>query len=96
MTDAIADNARPRLLQGVRARFDEARDTWLLLAPERTLKLDAVAAAIVAELDGKRSLAEVVDVLSAKYNAPRDQIATDVRAFLTSLLERRMLEVVTP
>jgi len=94
MTEAIADDARPRLLKGVRTRFDETRDSWLLLAPERTLKLDAVAAAIVAELDGQRSLAEVVDALAAKYNAPREQIAGDVRTFLTSLLERRMLEIV--
>lgn len=93
MTADLAETARPRLLRGVRTRFDEARDSWLLLAPERTLKLDPVAAAIIAELDGERSVAAVVDTLAAKYNAPRAEILADVQAFLQSLLERRMLEV---
>lgn len=93
MTAELPETARPRLLRGVRTRFDEARETWLLLAPERTLKLDPIAAAIVAEIDGERSLGVVVDALAAKYNAPRAEILGDVQAFLQSLVERRMLEV---
>lgn len=96
MTVEIPETARPRLLKGVRTRFDKARDTWLLLAPERTLELDAVAAAILAEVDGERSFNEVIDVLVAKYDAPRETISADVRTFLSSLVERRMLEFDVP
>ncbi|MCT7374265.1 pyrroloquinoline quinone biosynthesis peptide chaperone PqqD [Chelativorans salis] len=96
MTTEFPETARPRLLKGVRSRFDQARDTWLLLAPERTLELDAVAAAILAEVDGERSFSEIVDILAAKYNAPKERISADVRTFLSSLVERRMLEVDVP
>lgn len=96
MTTEISEASRPRLPKGVRTRFDEARDTWLLLAPERTLALDEVAAAILAEVDGERSFGEVVDILAAKYDAPKERIATDVRTFLLSLMERRMLEIEAP
>lgn len=93
MTETFPHTGRPRLLTGVRMRFDKARDTWMLLAPERTLTLDPVAAAILAEVDGDRSFTEVVDILAAKYDAPRERISTDVMTFLSSLMERRMLEV---
>ncbi|WP_413206596.1 pyrroloquinoline quinone biosynthesis peptide chaperone PqqD [Rhodospirillum sp. A1_3_36] len=87
---------RPRLPRGVRTRFDEARGTWMLLAPERTLKLDAVGAAILAEVDGEKDLDQVVDALVARFKAPREQIARDVMTFLGSLRDRRMLDMDPP
>lgn len=89
----LPDGARPVLLRGVRPHFDKVRDTWVLLAPERALALDAIGAAILAETDGEASFAEIVARLAAKYNAPPNQIAGDARNFLTSLVERRMAEV---
>jgi len=84
---------RPSLPRGVRLRRDEVRDRTVLLSPERTMALEETAVAIVSRIDGKRTLAEIVDGLAADYNAPRDVIAGDVEAFLQELLERRMLEV---
>jgi len=89
----LVDGARPVLLRGVRTKFDTVRNIWVLLAPERTLKLDQIGAAILAEVDGERSFAEITATLAEKYNAPADQIARDARAFLVSLIERRMAEV---
>jgi pyrroloquinoline quinone biosynthesis protein D len=88
----VSDASRPALLRGVRTKFDPVRGCWFLLAPERALKLDPVAAAILAETDGARSFAEVVDALAARFDAPRERIARDVRAFLGKLIERRMAE----
>jgi pyrroloquinoline quinone biosynthesis protein D len=88
----FSDTARPALLRGVRTKFDTVRNIWVLLAPERALKLDQIGAAILAEVDGERSFAEITTTLAKKYNAPADQIAKDARAFLVSLIERRMAE----
>lgn len=88
----LAETARPRLLRGVRTRFDRVRGIWVLLAPERTLRLDQIGAAILAETDGERSFGEIVDRLAAAYQAPRERIAADAGAFLASLIERRMAE----
>lgn len=90
---AMTDMSTPFLPRGVRTKFDSVRDMWILLAPERAVKLDPIGTAILAEVDGKRSLAEIAGILAARYNAPADQIKKDAGAFLTSLIERRMVEL---
>ncbi|WP_181702423.1 pyrroloquinoline quinone biosynthesis peptide chaperone PqqD [Chthonobacter albigriseus] len=91
--DRLPETATPRLPRGVRVRFDEARNTHMLLAPERAVRMDPIAAAILAETNGARTFGEIVDLLAAKYAAPRDQIAGDVRRLLVDLMDKRMLEV---
>ncbi len=89
----IPETGVPRLLSGCRTKHDKVRGNWVLLAPERAIKLDDIGAAILAETDGTRSLGAILDALATKYNAPRDQISGDVITFLESLRDRRMLEV---
>ncbi len=84
----------PILPRGVRLHWDRVRDTWVLLAPERTVTLDPVGHAILSEIDGVRSFGEITAGLAAKYNAPQDQVAKDSAGFLGALRERRFLEVV--
>ena len=90
--EILPDTARPALLSGVRVKHDRVRGTWVLLAPERALKLDPVGHAILSEVDGERPFAEIVETLAARYDAPRARIAGDARAYLVSLIERRMAE----
>ncbi|WP_181707229.1 pyrroloquinoline quinone biosynthesis peptide chaperone PqqD [Chthonobacter rhizosphaerae] len=91
--DRLPDTATPRISRGVRLRFDEARETYMLLAPERAVKVDPIAAAILEEVDGTKTFAAIVDTLAAKYAAPREQIAGDARRMLVDLLDKRMLEI---
>lgn len=83
----------PVLPRGVRLHWDRVRDTWVLLAPERTVTLDQVGHAILSEIDGSRSFSQITAGLAAKYNAPQEQIAQDSAGFLGALRERRFLEV---
>ena len=83
----------PRLPRGVRLHFDKVRDTWVLLAPERTVTLDTIGHAILSEVDGVRSFHSIVKDLAAKYAAPADQIADDAADFLATLRDRRFLDV---
>lgn len=89
---ALADDQVPRLLKGVRVKHDPVRRIEVLLAPERVLKLDQIGVAILAEADGTRTFAEIVQTLAEKYNAPPEQIAGDARRFLEGLIDRRMAE----
>ena len=89
---SLRDADIPRLLRGVRVKHDAVRGIDVLLAPERVLHLDAIGRAILAETDGKRSFAEIVAALAAKFDAPAERIATDARGFLDGLVERRMAE----
>ena len=49
----IAPDSIPRLPRGVKVRRDETRGGWVLLAPERAVKLDDIGAAIVCTLQGE-------------------------------------------
>ena len=89
----IAPRDIPYLPRGVRLHFDTVRDNWVLLAPERAIKLDQVGHAILSEVDGNRTFQAITETLSEKYNAPADEIARDSAGFLGALRDRRFLEV---
>lgn len=89
----LTGSSVPMLAQGVRVKLDKVRRQSVLLAPERTLALDAVALAIVKEIDGERTLDAIVDDLAKTYQAPRETIADDCLAFLQQLADRRLIAV---
>lgn len=93
MEPLIAPDQVPYLPRGVRLADDRLRGIRVLQAPERAMQLDQIGDAILSELDGTRSMAEIARDLAARYNAPEDRIAGDVRDFLTGLIERRMVFV---
>jgi pyrroloquinoline quinone biosynthesis protein D len=89
----IADDVRPRLPRGVRLREDKVRARWVLLAPERIVKVNPVAVEILRLCDGARTLGEIVQDLAGRFKAEPERIAADVRALLASLAEKRMAEL---
>ena len=77
---------------GTRLTHDKVRDAWTLMAPERVLVLDEIAYEVVSEIvssDG--ALGGVIDRLSEKFDAPRDDIASDVLQMLKPLLDKKLL-----
>jgi pyrroloquinoline quinone biosynthesis protein D len=93
MTEAPASKRRaqigeatiPRLARFARLRFDESRQRWVILVPERVLAPDDTAVEILQLCDGKRRVAEIVDLLAEKYTADRAEISADVIAMLADL-----------
>ena len=85
----IAEATIPVIPRGVRLHEDKVRGGWVLLAPERTIDLDPIGLAILNEVDGKCSFADLISILAAKYQAPAEQIKGDVAEFLTGLADRR-------
>ena len=88
----IQPGARPRLARGVRLHED-AVEGPLLLAPERVLKLNASARAILARCDGTRTFEEIVGELRGVFSAPREVIAADAGRVLDDLAGKRMVEL---
>ena len=89
----IPDDARPRLPRGGRLREDRVRERWVLLAPERVVKLNPIAVEVLKLCDGSRSLAEIVAGLAARFNADPARVGADVRALIASLQDKRMAEL---
>jgi pyrroloquinoline quinone biosynthesis protein D len=89
----IPADSRPRLPRGVRLVHNEAQGGWVLLAPERVFKADAIAAEIVKRCTGEATLEAIVDDLAKSFNAPRERILTDVTAMLRGLADKKLLEL---
>ena len=97
MSDAqaaiIPADARPKLPRGVRLTHNEAQGGWVLLAPERIFKADAIAVEILKRCTGEATFAAIVDDLAANFQAPRERIETDVAAMMRSLADKKLLEL---
>jgi pyrroloquinoline quinone biosynthesis protein D len=92
-TGTIADGAKPRLPRGVRLTHNEAQGGWVLLAPERIFKADAIAVEILKRCTGETTFAAIVDDLATTFSAPRDRIQADVSKLLSGLAEKKLLEL---
>ncbi len=87
----VNEASRPVLPRHARLKFDETRQRWVILAPERVLAPDEIAVEVLQLCDGVRSVSDMGDQLTAKYSAPREAIATDVVAMLQDLADKGFL-----
>jgi len=88
---SVSEASRPVLPRHTKLRFDETRQVWVILAPERVLAPDEIAVEVLKLCDGVRSVSAMVDQLVEKYAAPREAIATDVIAMLQDLADKGFL-----
>ena len=79
----------PRLVTGARLRYDEVREEHLLLVPEGAVRLNPSAAEVLELCDGQRSVDEIVEVLTARYDGA--DVADDVRELVDGMAERGVL-----
>ncbi len=87
----VSEATRPMLPRHARLRFDDTRQRWVILAPERVLAPDEIAVEILQLCDGVRSTAAIIDTLAAKYTADRAAIGADVIAMLQDLADKGFL-----
>jgi pyrroloquinoline quinone biosynthesis protein D len=76
---SVSETSRPVLPRHAKLKFDETRQVWVILAPERVLAPDEIAVEVLRLCDGVRSAAE------------RAAIATDVIAMLQDLADKGFL-----
>jgi pyrroloquinoline quinone biosynthesis protein D len=78
-------NSIPKLSPGCRLHASEP----VLLVPEGTLNLAGPARDVLAQLDGKRSVANIVGQLLQEYSgAPKEQMTEDVLNLLNRMEQR--------
>lgn len=82
---------RLRLRKPARLKYDQARQTDLLLLPERVISLNPTAGAILWLCDGERSIAQMIEELENKYN--QKQLQDDILEFLSQALDRGWVEI---
>ncbi|MBR0697631.1 pyrroloquinoline quinone biosynthesis peptide chaperone PqqD [Bradyrhizobium lablabi] len=88
---SVSETSRPRLPRHAKLKFDETRQVWVILAPERVLAPDEIAVEVLKLCDGVRSVSDMIDMLATKYAAPREAISSDVIAMLQDLADKGFL-----
>src|SRR3954465_14264040 len=88
---SVSETSRPVLPRHARLKFDETRQRWVILAPERVLAPDEIAVEILQLCDGIRTVEQIIDLLAARYTADRAAIGADVIAMLQDLADKGFL-----
>lgn len=89
--NAVANGTVLRFVPHAKFRFDEVRQAWIILAPERLLLPDAQAVAVLKLIDGARTADTIIETLSHQYEVPREIVAGDVLAMLQDLVDKKVL-----
>ena len=87
----LTDTMKPAIARGMRLQWEPAQEAHVLLYPEGMVRLNGSAGAILSRCDGVRTLADIVADLERAYDT--SGLAEDVRAFVTTALEKRWLEL---
>ena len=87
----VSEASRVVLPRHAKLKFDETRQVWVILAPERVLAPDEIAVEVLQLCDGVRNVDAMIDQLATKYAAEREAIATDVIAMLQDLADKGFL-----
>tara|TARA_A100001015_G_C14998804_1_gene717414 strand:+ start:723 stop:1010 length:288 start_codon:yes stop_codon:yes gene_type:complete len=90
MTDILTINNdfKPKFPKHVKLKYNKPRDEWVILAPERLVKLDDIAVEILKLVDGITSVEEISRLLAEKFAAPQEVILKDVTNLLQTLAEK--------
>lgn len=81
MTTAILPPSVPAIRRGFRLQFEPAQGCHVLLYPEGMIKLNDSASEILQQVDGKRSVAEIIGNLQQRFpDVPG--IDEDILAFM--------------
>jgi pyrroloquinoline quinone biosynthesis protein D len=88
---SVSEASQPLLPRHAKLKFDETRQRWVILAPERVLAPDDIAVEVLQLCDGIRSVEQMIDQLAVKYTAERGAISSDVIAMLQDLADKGFL-----
>ncbi len=81
MTAVILPPSVPAIRRGFRLQFEPAQGCHVLLYPEGMIKLNDSASEILQQVDGKRSVAEIIGNLQQRFpDVPG--IDEDILAFM--------------
>ncbi|HWA80310.1 MAG TPA: pyrroloquinoline quinone biosynthesis peptide chaperone PqqD [Acetobacteraceae bacterium] len=91
MSAPLTESSRPGLSPHTRMKNDAARGGWVLLAPERVLMLDPIAAEILTLCDGITEIGAIAEELARRHAAPREEVLVDVIEMLQGLRDKGLI-----
>lgn len=91
--DLISATVRPVRPEGVLAQEAQGRTVLLRMSDGSYYSLDDVGAAVWELSDGERTVEGVIAGVCELFDAPADEIAADVREFITELRDEQLLHL---
>nr|WP_250831469.1 pyrroloquinoline quinone biosynthesis peptide chaperone PqqD [Marinobacter sediminum] len=82
----------PRFRRGFRFQWEPAQESYVLLYPEGMVKLNGSAGAILNEVDGQRSVADIVSSLEQQF-PDAGSLSQDVVDFLQDVEKQHWIEL---
>jgi pyrroloquinoline quinone biosynthesis protein D len=90
--DPTQGKAIPRLRVGFRFQWEPAQNAYVLLYPEGMVRLNESAGAVLGEVDGKRSVADIVRNLEKRF-PDAGSLTADVLDFLNDAEKQSWIEI---
>ncbi len=84
-------NKKPKLARQARLQYDNTRSQDILLLPERVVKLNKTAAAILKLCNGDLLVSEIIATLESQFQ--QQGLEPDVLEFLDDFSKRSWLDV---
>lgn len=81
---------RVRLRRPARMKYDQTRQAELLLLPERVVRLNPTAGAILRLCDGERTVAQTIEELELQYK--QSNLKEDILDFLMQAIDKGWVE----
>jgi len=81
----------PRVNSHYRLQWEEAQNCHVLLYPEGMIKFNGSAGEILAQVDGVRSIEQIIQTLNEKFPGI-DGLENDVLEFFTDAFNKRWLQ----
>lgn len=89
----VSPGSMPSLPRHVRIQFDPVRQAHAVLSPERIFWPNEISLAILERCDGRSQVGAIIADLAAEYDAPEDEVAADVTAFLQEWADRLLVRL---
>ncbi|WP_051218924.1 pyrroloquinoline quinone biosynthesis peptide chaperone PqqD [Oceanobacter kriegii] len=91
MSNAIQTSQIPTLNSIYRMQWEDSQESWVLLYPEGMVQLNGSAGEIMAQVDGQRTVADIIAVLESKFPEAGD-LSADIIEFIGVAHEHDWIE----
>lgn len=91
----MKENSIIAFRRGYRLQWESAQNSHVILYPEGMAKLNETAAVILEQVDGKRSVTDIITLLNARF-PDAGGVDEDVKAFLETAYQQKWIQFHEP
>jgi pyrroloquinoline quinone biosynthesis protein D len=86
-------HAVPSLPKHVRIQYDPVRQAFAVLSPENIFWPNEISLEILRRCDGGSTIEKIIAELAREYDAPEEDVAADVTAFIQEWSDKLLVKL---